>query len=319
MKCAIVYFSQTNNTEKIAKEIQKGVIAEAGNCDLLKLRDTDPKKLYGYDLIGIGSPVHRWEPINVGDFINNMWSVGGKHSFAFCTHGTIPDLYFHSMYQKMGARGMTVIGFGDWYADVALPWHPEPYPTAGHPDQIDFDGAREFGREMVRRSKRISTGETDLIPPAPLEPPPDPNDTPELRATIKDTTDDPAIFKYHKELCKFPKCRLCMDNCHMYSIDLSMDPPRVATNCSPHCVFCTLLCPTGALEIDEFVAEQAPCYKRTTHEYAYPILERAEAAGHFRRILPKEQVGWGTFFFEVHSGHPKFILGKGTVGKKKDK
>ena len=313
MKCAIIYFSQTGNTEKIAKVVQKGVIEEAGNCDLIKMRDANPRRLYEYDLIGIGSPVHRHEPLNVGAFINDMWSVGGKHSFVFCTHGTIPDLFFYSIVAKMQDRGMIVIGMDDWYADVFLPWHPDPYPTAGHPDEQDFREAEEFGREMVIRSRRISAGETDLIPPTPQEPPRDPNDRPELRATIKDTTDDPGIFKYHKELCKFPKCRLCMDNCQMYSIDLSMDPPVIASNCQPHCVFCTLICPTGALEIDEFVEEQAPKYKNTTEKYAYPILERAEAAGHFRRILPKEKVGWDTFFYKVHNKHPKFKIGKGSV------
>ena len=33
MKCAVVYCSQTQNTEKITKCIQKGVEAAAGNCE----------------------------------------------------------------------------------------------------------------------------------------------------------------------------------------------------------------------------------------------------------------------------------------------
>ena len=313
MKCAIIYFSQTQNTEKIAKRIQKGVIKEAGNCDLIKMRDANPKHLNEYDLIGIGTPVFREEPLNVSDFINNMWGLGGKHCFVFCTHGTIPDLYFYSIIRKLKKRGLVVIGTGDWYADVYLPWHPEPYPTAGHPDEIDFKEAEAFGTEIVKRSQRISAGETNLIPPTPKKPPQDPNDTPELRATIKDTTEEPGTVKYHKEKCKYPKCRLCMDNCQMYSIDLSQTPPVIASKCQPHCCFCSMICPTGAIEIDDFVEEQSPLYHRTTVEYAYPILERAEAAGQFRRVIPKEEVGWDTFFYKVHNKHPKFIIGKGSV------
>jgi len=30
-------------------------------------------------LIGIGSPVFRNEPINVSNFIKDMWGLGGKH------------------------------------------------------------------------------------------------------------------------------------------------------------------------------------------------------------------------------------------------
>jgi len=291
--------------------VQAGVKQVAGNCDLVKIKDANPQRLYEYDLIGLGTPVFRAEPVNVTAFIKDMWSVGGKHAFVFCTHGTIPDLFFHSIVPKLKRRGLVVIGTGDWYADVYLPWHPEPYPTAGHPDEIDLKEAEEFGREMVKRSQRISAGETGLIPPVPPKPPKDPNDTPELRSTIKDTIDDPSIFKYHKELCKYPKCRLCMDNCPVYSIDLSMKPPVVASHCQPHCAFCTLVCPTGALEIDDFIDEQAPKYHHTTEVYAFPILDRAEAEGHFRRLVPKDKIGWDTYFYQVHNKHPNWIIGKG--------
>jgi flavodoxin/Fe-S-cluster-containing hydrogenase component 2 len=313
LKCAIIYYSQTGNTEKIAKQIQAGIIQEAGNCDLIKLKEADPKHLYQYDLIGIGSPVYRREPLNVAAFIKSLGFVGGKHAFVFCTHGTIPTLYMHSIVPKMKRRGLVVIGRGDWYGDCFLPWHPEPYPTAGHPDEIDLKEAKEFGREMVKRSIRISKGEKGLLPPTPKKPEKDPNDTPALRATIQDTVEDPSVFKYHKELCKYPKCRLCMDNCPTYSIDLSMNPPMIAHKCQPHCCYCTLLCPTGAIEIDDYVKDQAPKYYRTTTEYALPCLDRDEANGYFRRLLPVEKIGWDTYFYKMHPGHPKFIIGKGPV------
>jgi len=41
MKSAIIYFSQTETQKKIAKRIQQGVIQEAGNCELIKMRDVD--------------------------------------------------------------------------------------------------------------------------------------------------------------------------------------------------------------------------------------------------------------------------------------
>lgn len=109
-----------------------------------------------------------------------------------------------------------------------------------------------------------------------------------------------------------------MDNCPTYSIDLSMDPPVIAAACQPHCTYCTMLCPTGALEIDEFVEEQAPCYRKTTEKFALPNLWEAEKNGTFRRLIPLEKIGWDTFFYQVHNRHPKFIKGKGLVpGKKK--
>ena len=138
MKCIIVYYSQTGNTEKVAKRVQAGVKEAAGNCDLVKIKDANPKRLYEYDLIGIASPIYWAEPDNVRDFIKDMWAVGGKHAFVFCTHGTIPKYYFQSIVPKLKSRGLVVIGWDHWYGDCFIPFHPEPYPTAGHPDEIDL-------------------------------------------------------------------------------------------------------------------------------------------------------------------------------------
>jgi ferredoxin len=237
-----------------------------------------------------------------------MWAVGGKHAFVFNTHGTIPEYYFPSIVPKLKNRGLVVIGMRDWYADCFIPWHPEPYPTAGHPDEIDLKEAEEFGREMVERSRRISAGETGLIPKDSPVPPPLPS-TESLN--IQDTTDDPSVFKYHKELCSYPKCRLCMDNCPKYSIDLSMNPPVIAACCQPHCTFCTLICPTGAIEIDAFVESQVPNYRKTTETLALPRLDEAEAKGEFRRLIPVDKIGWKTYVYQVYTKHPKWIVGKG--------
>lgn len=316
MKCVIIYFSQTGNTEKIAKAVCKGVEQAAGTCDFLKLKDANPRRLSGYDLIGFGMPIFHVEPLNVGAFIKDLWAVGGKHAFVFSTHGTIPEYFLPSVVPKLQNRGLTVIGWADWYADAFIPWHPEPYPTHGHPDEIDMEEAEAFGKKMVEFSRRITAGETHLIPPMPEVPPPLP---PTNELGIQDTTDDPSVFKYHKELCKFPKCRLCMDNCPVYSIDLSMHPPVIASCCQPHCTFCTLICPTGAIEIDAFVEAQTPNYKRTTETIALPRLEEAEAKGTFRRHVPVEDIGFDTMFYEVHNGHPKFIVGKGLVKSKRRK
>jgi hypothetical protein len=57
----------------------------------------------------------------------------------------------------------------DWYGDCYLLHNIEPYPTRGHPDEVDLKEAEDFGREMVVRSWRISAGETDLVPPQPQE------------------------------------------------------------------------------------------------------------------------------------------------------
>ena len=45
----------------------------------------------------------------------------------------------------------------------------------------------------------------------------------------------------------------------------------------------------------------------------YPALEAAEKNGHFRRLIPVEEVGEDTPFYMNHPGHPQWIVGKGPV------
>jgi ferredoxin len=312
MKCIVIYFSQTGNTEKIAKRVHAGVIQANGNCDLVKIKDANPRHLYEYDLIGLGSPT--FDVLNVWDFIKNMWSVGGKHAFAFHTHGGNPGVVPFNLYQRLKRRGLVVIGVQDWYGDCTLLHHLDPYPTKGHPDEIDLREAEDFGREMVERSRRISAGETELIPPAPKR---------GSRPAVKFLTgedlppasgsDYASMLKYHAEKCQYPKCRLCMDNCPVYGIDLSIKPPVIAKPCEA-CEFCAKICPTGAIDIYDWVEAMAkPTIKKLYPLFLLPELEKAEASGKFRRLLPKENIvlRLDNFGYRVHKNHPQWIIGKG--------
>ena len=250
MKCVIIYFSQTGNTEKIAKAIQTGVKQAAGNCDLLEIRQANPLGLKEYDLIGIGSPVMGIEPANVSDFVSKMRFVGGKHIFTFSTHGTSPGLFFSSLYPQLKSRGLIVIGNADWYADCDLVHMTQPYPTAGHPDEIDLQEAENYGREMVMRSMRIAAGETNLIPAAPT---PDATQAAAERQAhkTKEIIEAFPALIFHRKMPE-SSCTLCMDNCPTYGLDLPLILPYLANPCMD-CEFCARICPTGALDIEEWL------------------------------------------------------------------
>ena len=168
MKSIVIYFSQTGNTEKVARAIRAGITQVTAQCDLQEIRDTNPLRLKEYDLIGFGAPVIGGCPKNVLQFRSAPSAVRGRqarlHSL-FARYGA-PGLLSQSL---SGARGPGSHRhrFGDWYADCYLLHMPQPYVTAGHPDAIDLEEAEAFGREMAVRSMRIRAGETDLIPPAP--------------------------------------------------------------------------------------------------------------------------------------------------------
>jgi flavodoxin/NAD-dependent dihydropyrimidine dehydrogenase PreA subunit len=312
MKCIVIYFSQTGNTEKIATAIRAGVENAAGHCDIVKMKDANPQELYHYDLIGLGSPVFSCEPINVKNFINNMRSVGGKHIFIFCTHGTHPERYFPSIAPKLKRKGLIVIGMRDWYGSVFIPEMPKPYFTDGHPDKIDLKEAKNFGKEMVKNSWKIHAGQSALIPSNPPRPPRWPKVIGGVDSSKKENQFK-QLVKYRKELCRYPKCRLCIDNCPMNGIDLSVNPPVFAKPCE-NCTFCCKICPTGAIDISDYLAVWRPKVEKTTRGgFEAEPLPEAEKSGHFRRLVPPEKIGYDTPLYQVYYKQPQWIIGKGLI------
>lgn len=307
MKCVVIYFSQTGNTEKIARAIQTGVKQAAGHCDILTIKEANPKRLYEYDLIGLGSVVMLAEPPNVTAFLNNIRGAGGKQAFSFCTHGAVPFYYHPSVVSQLRKKGMIVIGWNDWYGGGHAFDMPTPTLTDGHPDEIDLKEAEEWGREMVWRSQRIYAGDTSLIPEGPelAEVPGFGDDSNVRHLRYK------SILRYNKEKCVYPKCRLCMENCPMDGIDITVEPAIMAKPCM-NCGFCLMICPTEAIYTDEKDMELlCKWISEDTRKWDIPFLREAEAKGRFRRLVPEEKGGWDTPIYKVYKRRPGFIIGKG--------
>ena len=303
MKSIIIYYSQTGNTRKIARAIHRGARTLLEKCHIAPIKEVKPKDLDNYDLIGLGSPV--WmgaEPPNVRLFTESLPDQKGKHLFSFCTHGTMPELYFPTVVRRLKSRNYTVIGTRDWYGGSP---GPEPYYTDGHPDEIDLKEAEEFGREMVEISHRISAGEKELIPPVPEH-----VLTPQLLvfAEFYRCGHNPhGRLTYNPKKCAYPKCTICMENCTMNYIDLSVDPPIFGdkgTECDNYfgCTFCEMICPTGAISGDWEELSNLNQNIMRALDLGYNILEKplddAEAAGRFRRLVPKEKVKMGSNRFD---------------------
>lgn len=321
MKCIVIYFSQTGNTEQIAKAIHSGVKKITGHCDLIKIKEANPRRLQDYDLIGIGTPVFGYrEAPNVKAFIKDLRFVGGKHVFAFATHGTHGEYFPSSIAPKLKRKGLQVIGVRRWYANTYIPGSPNPYPTAGHPDKIDRAEARQFGREMAELSLKIYAGETNLIPPLPKAP------KISLKKFLEEHHKKETAYwekrgvkieghkqtpkQYDKEKCLYPKCTLCMDNCPLDGIDMTLDPPVIAQPCM-HCMFCAKICPTGAMDGDFFYNTPAERTVKATPEFYLEQLEKDEKAGTFRRLVPVDEIGWDTPYYVKYNKHPWWIIGKG--------
>lgn len=311
MKAIVIYYSQTGNTEKIARAIHRGIISSLGECDMAWVGDMAPGDLSGYDLIGLGTPVWMggFTP-NVRIFLEGLPDQEGRHIFSFNTHGVLPELYFPIVVRMLKAKGFMVIGTRDWFGSVHLQLAPKPYFTDGHPDEIDIREAEDFGREMTETSRRISAGETGLIPPVP-----EMEYTPQLFTLLEffQSGHNPnGRLKYDRGKCIYPRCSLCMDNCLMGYIDLSKEPRKFGSKgdeCDMWmgCTFCELICPTGAISCDwdKLMAEISGPPELSGVNPLEKAAEDLEKRGILRRLASRKIKGP---YFRVYDKHPRFKL-----------
>ena len=307
MKVLIIYYTQSGNTLAIAKHIAAGMRSVGAEVTGCRVKDATYDMLKDYDLIGFGSPVWKADTPNMHHFIDQMPKQNGTHCFAFNTHGTLPHLYFPIVIPNLKNHGLTPIGYKGWYGDVYMPGMPKPYYTAGHPDDIDFAEAEAFGKEMVENSIKIHAGDTSLIYPEP-----EMNEKVQLQAMICSNmllcpTNPQGAFYRDPELCKYPKCHVCMDNCMMGYIDLSKEPPVFGNRgfqCDDchECSYCFMICPFGAIKCSD--PEHFERDKHARHYQFEKMLDEDEATGEFRRLIPLEEVGFGNTYVFWHPERP---------------
>lgn len=276
MKAAIICFSQTGNTRKIAEKIRDGICQEAAECDLIALADAESEALATYDLVGLGCPVFYYkEPFNVRDFIETLPQQDNRHWFVFCSHGAVMGQALYSMTRRLKSKGALVLGGYHAYADITVPFYPKHTLTSGHPDVADLQAAMDFGRAMVRCRQSVIDGRMDCIQ--------EPSQAPEAWARQEaDTLTHQVLakvmprFSINSEACV--QCGECQDACPVGGIDVASDPIRIQEPCI-YCLHCASICPTCAIEADwERLVAMAPAnyarYRRS--------LEAAAARGEFR-------------------------------------
>jgi len=345
MKSIVIYYSQTGNTKKIAQALQKGIIRQTGQCDISRVKEIKPEALVNYDLIGIGAPT--WSscpsPIVIYYCKSLPPTLKGKHFFWYSTHGTMPGRCLIRGVKPLQEQGMTVIGWKDWYCGCKVPGHAKPWFTDGHPDEIDLAEAESFGAAMVEHSRKISEGETNIIPA--------------LHST--ETSDQiwgighPFVVMgagqqsptqatdSNKETEKKPY-PLEIPPSMNYVCQLEGIPNREGPKSQPgnelkinpdkciRCGLCVKGCPCYNIDdsVSPYVFKTQDCEMCLYCEGICPTgaiefefrkpdpnagkdggdivlqLELAEARGRFRRLTKREDIGWQTPW-EVVSGHPR--------------
>jgi ferredoxin/flavodoxin len=226
LKAVVVYYTGAGNTGQYAAAIHKGM-KEVVSCDVAFIKKINPKKLGKYDIVAIGSP--NWymrTPANVLNFIYDMPRMEGKHAILFGSHGSGGPCIFWIMGRQILRKGLTIIGWSDWYgSDHLTPHVCVPDNEWGHPDSVDLAEAEAFGKRIAEHSVRIHAGETELIPELPK---------PELGG---DSLWSPngqngkigfaggasgGSPKFDLAKCAYPRCTRCVDNCPANALDIAI-------------------------------------------------------------------------------------------------
>jgi len=129
-KILIAYYSRTGNTEKMAKEIARGVDKEKVPVDLKRIEDVKADDLLSYDGIIIGSPTYYGtmaSPIKklLDDSVKFHGKLESKVGAAFASSANVAggnETTILNILNAMLIHGMVVQGdySGDHYGPVAI-------------------------------------------------------------------------------------------------------------------------------------------------------------------------------------------------------
>jgi ferredoxin/flavodoxin len=285
----------TGNTRRIAAAIQQGI---GPNCDLVSMENVDSKRLLDYDLIGIGAPAIGYrEPPNVTAFVKNLPRLKGRFAFTFCTHGTCPCGFIAEMVAALRKKGMKVTGWNDWYGSAFMPYIARPYFSDGHPDEIDIQEAKEFGREIMERTLKISRDKSGLIPRLPGKAQYDRmyGTKPLLEELPKDLSIPLSDWEKLKPIVDLEKCISCGECVtHCPNQAITMDDKILISHkaCGPcHVWFCEEICPTGAIAVNW---EPMDIRDKSTRIYFAKLAEsmmKYKELRRFRILFPPEEEG----------------------------
>ena len=170
MKVLVAYFSQTGNTEKIAKGIYEEA-SQAHDAELKKLEDVGAGDVAEYDFIFIGSPLHASnlaEPVKT--FLSGIQAGSGQKIAGFITHAATAypeqdmERFTEPIKTACNEKGMEYKGCFDCqgFLSEALhemvktnqnltdeQWEERVKQMTGHPNEEDVANAKAFAKDML--------------------------------------------------------------------------------------------------------------------------------------------------------------------------
>lgn len=239
MKGIIIYFSQTKNTEKVGKEIARGIRDKGIKVKLVNILNFKNKNLKNYDFYGFGFPVFYYQlPFNIQEFLNKM-PVLNKPAFLFSTYGGNPGVAIMEGYKILKNKKMKFLGhFGSLGYDY-FQLYDGLEIAKGHPDKKELKEARKFGNKIAEKLKKRKFKEAKVK----ID-----NNLFYLIKKYLSRENIPLLVpkkRINENLCK--RCGLCIKYCPTKAIILKKYPIFEDKKCI-FCYHCEKICPYKAIE-----------------------------------------------------------------------
>jgi len=162
MKALVAYFTQTGNTEKLAKAIFDAIATEKEILPIKNLQGPE-----GYDVVFCGFPVQAHSvPMAVQEFIKGL--PAGQKLAIFTTHGSLRGgpLAVTALEHAMSlATNAKVLGHFGCRGKVSYKiievlmnkpehkaWVEEARGAASHPDKADLEDGQDFAKKMMAKA-----------------------------------------------------------------------------------------------------------------------------------------------------------------------
>lgn len=248
-RALILYWSLTGTTRRVAESVAQGLRDKAVECDLHDLREALACELSGYDILGIGFPVHWFRPPTpVSDAIARLGPLGGRHVFAFSLNGTYRGAGLNRVRAALVRAGGRELGAFGCHGEGSF----YPYARRGamfspdHPTAVELEAAREFGRDVARAHHALEQGA-----PVPAAPPLDPPTHPMY--ALERLVSGPRLtrllysraFRVDADRCS--RCGRCAKECPVGNIDWERGAlPSWGRECVL-CLQCVATCPHEAV------------------------------------------------------------------------
>ena len=161
MKALVTYYSQTGNTEKLARAIYEAIHMDK---ELLPIQNV--KNTKGYDIIFVGFPVQAHSvPAKIIPLFKDL--PDGQNIALFCTHGSLRGGHLPKQALEnaigLASRAKILGTFGvRGKADAKMidalmkqaehrAWAEEAQGAHEHPNETDLADAKEFAREVLAK------------------------------------------------------------------------------------------------------------------------------------------------------------------------